>query len=551
MGDRSVMNARVAPLGLLMVLGVPVLAYGQGRGEAEPAIQSGLRYLRSQASGLDVGQSALTALAMHKADVPNSDPTLQALVQRILERFTEQGYVPERRGGHDLYEAAVVAMALANIDPVGFKPQVQAVAQYLISKQKGNGSWDYDGRTAGDSSISQYALLGLWEADGIGVAIPPAVWDNAALWYARVQFPNGAWNYHPDQPNYLPTVSMTAAGAGSLLICQRQLAPYRKGTETVHPLLTPLVVEGSLEARYKPVSTVAGVNYAIRRGIEFLGLNFQPEGSIMGPSTYYGMYGIERVAALAEKETLGPLANWFEKGMAHILRNQKADGSWSGTDAAHGVASNTCWAILFLTRSTAASARKIEIRRLGAGTLLGGRGLPSDMTNLTIAQGRIVPKPMSGAVDSMIAVLEDPRATNADSALAGLVDRYTREGPSSLRPFKDRFGKLLRDRDPGIRRVACWALARIGDLDSAPDLILALLDPDDAVSVEARVGLELLSRKVQGLGPPRGASPEEKLAAARRWRDWYETIRPPALEPLDDVALERAAAAARRQDHRP
>lgn len=534
-----------ASLLVLTLLAAAAPARGQGHGAAEPAIQHGLRYLRSQAASLEVGQSALTALAMNKAEVPDTDPVLQGLVRKVLDRFTDQGYIPEKRGGHDLYETAVVIMALANIDPVGFKPQVKAAAEYLISRQKGNGSWDYDNRTAGDCSMTQYALLALWEADGVGVAVPPALWDNAALWFARVQFPDGAWNYHPDQANYPPTVSMTAAGVGSLLICQRQLAAYRKGSETPHPLLIPLVVEGSLEARYKPVSTSGGLNQSIRRGIEFLAQNFRPESSIMGQSTYYGMYGIERVGALADKDALSPMGDWFDKGMRFILQSQKPDGSWAGADAAHGVASNTCWAILYLTRSTAISVRKIEIRRLGAGTLLGGRGLPSDMTNLTIAQGRIVPKPMNGAVDGMIAVLEDPRATNADSALAGLVDRYTADGPAALRPFKDRFRKLLRDRDPGVRRVACWALARIGDLDSAPELILALLDRDDAVGVEARVGLELLSRKVKGLGPPRGATPDEKLAAARRWRDWYESIRPPSLEPLDDVAINRAAAAAR------
>ncbi len=517
-------------------------AFAQDHGVAEPAIQRGLTFLRAQAGALDVGQSALSALTMNKANVPDNDPKLQQLVQRILNQFAPEGYIPEKRGGHDLYEVSVVIMALANLDPVGFKPQVTAAANYLIAKQKPNGSWDYDARQGGDSSMSQYALLGLWEAEGIGVQVPPAVWDNAALWYMRVQFPTGGWNYHPDQGVHPETVSMTAAGVGSLLICQRQLAPYRKGTETVHPLLTPLVVEGSLESKFRPATSSAAVNASIRRGIDWLAQSFNPESRVMGPSTYYGMYGVERVGALAEPDFLKPMGNWFDRGLQYILQSQKPDGSWMGNDTAHGVAANACWAILFATRSTAISVRKIEIRRLGAGTLLGGRGLPSDMTNLTVAQGRIVARPMNGAVDGMLAVLEDPRATNADSALAGLIDRYTKQGPTVLRPFKDRFRKLLKDRDPGIRRVACWAIGRVGDLDSTPELILAILDRDSAVATEARIGLELISRKIVSPGPPRGASPDEKLAAARRWRDWYESVRPPSLEPLDDVALKRAAA---------
>ena len=138
---------------------------------------------------------------------------------------------------------------------------------------------------------------------------------------------------------------------------------------------------------------------------------------------------------------------------------------------------NTCWAILFLTKSTAKTLRRIQIQRLGAGTLLGGRGLPKDLTSMTVAGGRVVSRPMNGAIEGMLAVLEDPRAEQADAAAAGLVDRYYREGPDALRPYKPRFRKMLADRDPGVRRVAAWALAHTGDMDIVPALIDALDRP--------------------------------------------------------------------------
>src|SRR4051812_24838656 len=141
---------------------------------------------------------------------------------------------------------------------------------------------------------------------------------------------------------------------------------------------------------------------------------------------------------------------------------------------------------------------------------------------------------MNGAVEGMLAVLEDPRAENADSALAGLVARYNVEGPGVLRPVKDRFRKLLSDRDPGLRRVAAWALARTGDLDVVPDLIAALTDDDPSVVETAKLGLQLLSRKIEGLGPPSPSTPEQRQAAARKWRDWYDRIRPLDLEGQDD-----------------
>jgi HEAT repeat protein len=147
---------------------------------------------------------------------------------------------------------------------------------------------------------------------------------------------------------------------------------------------------------------------------------------------------------------------------------------------------------------------------------------------------------MNGAVEGMLAVLEDPRARSADTAVAGLIERYHREGPEVLRPFKDRFFKLLTDRDPGVRQVAAWALARTGDLDVVPALIDALVDPEESVVISARLGLQLLSRKIDGLGPPSPSTPEERLEASQRWRAWYDSIRPLAAESDDDKASQPA-----------
>ena len=59
------------------------------------------------------------------------------------------------------------------------------------------------------------------------------------------------------------------------------------------------------------------------------------------------------------------------------------------------------------------------IKRLGAGTLLGGRGLPKDLASMTVAGGRVVSRPMNGAIEGMLAVLEDTRAEQADTAVQG------------------------------------------------------------------------------------------------------------------------------------
>jgi hypothetical protein len=309
-----------------------------------------------------------------------------------------------------------------------------------------------------------------------------------------------------------------------LLICQRQLQRYRQPRRGTSTLLKALVTEGEL-ADYRPTTTNAQFDQATRRGISWLSANFIPANyAIPGQSPYYMLYGIERIGALAGSDLIGRV-DWYAKGREYIHSTQQNDGSWHSN---HGIEMNTVWALLFLTKSTAKTIQRIQIKRLGAGTLLGGRELPKDLSSMTVAGGRVVSRPMNGAIEGMLAILEDPRAEQADAAVAGIVERYYTEGPEALRPFTNRFRHMLSDRDPGVRRVAAWGLAHTGDLKVAPLLIDALVvpDQDEDVVAAARLGLQLLSRKIEGPGPPEPSTPEERAAAARAWRDWYIAIRP-------------------------
>ena len=94
---------------------------------------------------------------------------------------------------------------------------------------------------------------------------------------------------------------------------------------------------------------------------------------------------------------------------------------------------------------------------------------------------------------------------------------------------------MLGDRDPGVRRVASWALAHTGDMDVVPQLIGMLTDPDEDVVDAARQGLQLISRKIDGLGPPSPSTPEQRKEAAARWRDWYLAIRPLDLDDSEEA----------------
>ena len=188
-------------------------------------------------------------------------------------------------------------MALSTADPVGYRSEIDSAARYLMGRQNPNGSWDYSQRLAGDTSISQYAVLGLWEAENAGVNVGPSVWDRAASWYLSSQSGEGSWNYHRDEGGP-ETLSMTAAGVGSLLICSRQLAPYRAPTQTINPLFIPLVSDAE-KKRYNPETSPQRLTQGIRNGLGWLGANFTTSNNaIIGHSPYY--------APLRDRANRGP-----------------------------------------------------------------------------------------------------------------------------------------------------------------------------------------------------------------------------------------------------
>jgi hypothetical protein len=529
------MIRQVIKAGSLVLLGMICagIAPGSAVAQQEPAVNSGVQYLKSHRVG-GAGEAAMVALGLMKAEIPHDDPVVQRCLSQVRACFDQSGtYAPSMGPGPGTYEAGVSIMALATEDAGENRAMITKIASYIIGRQNHNGSWDYSGRDQGDTSISQYAVLGLWEAENAGVEIRPVVWDRAASWYMSVQSGVGSWNYHRDDPSEKETCSMTAAGVGSLLICQRQLERYRHLRRDTSSLLKPLVPEeGSTE--YHPTTSNVQLDKAITRGLGWLTANFAPNSPVAGHTPYYMLYGIERIGALADRPILGK-GDWYAKGREFIISSQHSDGSWHSQ---HGVEMNTVWAILFIVKSTAKTMKRIQINRLGAGTLLGGRELPKDLSSMTVAGGRVVSRPMNGAIEGMLAALEDPRADQADAAVAGMVDRYYREGPEALRPYKTRFRKMLFDRDPSVRSVAAWALAHTGDIDVVPILIETVgnANEDEGVVGAARMGLQVLSRKLDGLGPPVPSSAEQRKSAARKWLDWYNTIRPLDLDDHDETS---------------
>ena len=117
---------------------------------------------------------------------------------------------------------------MRNSHPKAYEKEIKTLVKVLLDGQYAEGYWTYPERTVteddrGDTSITQYALLGLWDAERYGIAVPPGVWDKAAGWLVSTQDSEGAVLVSPGNRGYRPTPSIVAAGTSNLLVCRLML----------------------------------------------------------------------------------------------------------------------------------------------------------------------------------------------------------------------------------------------------------------------------------------------------------------------------------------
>lgn len=559
----SVRHCVLSCIVMLFALPRPVAAADRPP-EFEAAIQKGAAYLAG-APGISGGsETGLVAYTLIAAGHQATSPTVKGLLDTLVTRAPAEGYKP---GSHHIYEAGVEAMAFAAADREKYKPQIQVIANYLIKEQRAHGGWDYPAQdNGGDTSISQYALLGLWAAARAGIEVPIKTWDMAATWHLRTQLNDGGFTYHPMTSNKNPFHSMNVAGIGSLCITRIFLTGQqnldldageaepaeKKKNEKAFGILEksvtadegkPLTDQPVVEKVYKPTVTKKSLDGAIGRGTGWLGKNF----NVDNPTgwKFYFLYGMERAAALAGVDKFGG-KDWYREGGRVILKEQAANGGWSDIG---GPIPTTCFSILFLCRATekivpvTPKATPRNVPTFGTGVLAGGRGLPTDLSNVDTTGGQIKAKKVDTPLDQLLADLESAKATQSVEAVqATLVEAVQIGDREQLIKQKDLLLKLVRDNRVEVRRTAYWALGRCNDLRVAPTLIKGLSDADEDVTVEARNSLCILSRRPRGFGFPEDAIAklpdqttdlEKDVVAERwrkeeieRWREWYQRVRP-------------------------
>ncbi|MBN1910890.1 MAG: HEAT repeat domain-containing protein [Pirellulales bacterium] len=542
MGKMVVQRALITGLlaGILFGLGFlytpAVHAYTTKSPEVQEMVRRAIPFLE-KASHEEPGGMAVIGMALLKSKVvPKDHPKIVEMFEAVKKAVREQ----DPAGWDTQYSTGLSLVFLASYKPEDAGPEIQRLIDSLRRAQKPSGGWGYKSKSTGDTSMTQYAVLGLWEAQKTKFNPPQTMIDNVATWLLRTQDPSGAWGYQGTPSNSGQLVkqegishTMVAAGLGSAYICNDLLGFTPKAKdEKRSDALKELGTSGS-SGDSKVVHTRIDKQrlYASQQlGDAWLRANF------VLPKYYisYFLYTFERCQTFRELAATGELLNpevhegppWYTMGVDFLRKTQsKKEGSWEN---GCGDAVDTGLAVLFLMRSTYQSVA--EDRHLGQGEVVGYVGIPED-DNFTVKQGRVVRTQNLSVAESMDKALGgveiDVPALEA-AALAAEKNLGGKKSDLLVKKYEKKLREILNDPSPDNRERAIIVLASGGDLDNVPLFIKALEDDDLVVVRAARDALRRLSRKFHGFGLSDDPSKNDRRLAADKWRAWYLSIRPDA-----------------------
>ncbi len=493
-------------------------------------VQRGLDFLRKGNDGR-LGGRALVGLAFVKAGAKDGETRVREAIDAATR--VSNG---EQVGGEN-YTPGMATLFLSALDAEKYRPELEKLRDLFIARQKPNGGWGYQSSPAGDTSMTQYAALSLWELSEAGIETPVEVWEKLAGWLLRTQDPKGGWGYQgidpgPDakpvsqQANPGSELTMAAAGLGSLFICQDHLRLPGAAADVDQDLPTGFQ-RVAADAAGPGAPRTKAVSVERLHGAQSSGRNWIESHHKYDDVTYthYYLYGLERYYSFREAgRERGQLA-WYNEGVAYLQQSQQPDGSWK-SHGDTGALCDTAFAILFLVRSTKKSLSKTG--RFGSGLLAGGRGVPQQGGELEMRGGQVSVRALSGPAEEMLRILDDPTNPNYLGAASAIEQLTLPRDPTEKEKLQTKLRELAGGEEPEARLAAVTALGKVRELDNVPVLIYALSDPDTRVVVSARRGLEFISRKVRSFGPEDNASEAAIQAAIERWKAWFRALRPDA-----------------------
>ncbi len=481
----------------------------------------------------DGGTEILIGYTLFKATGQLEHPKVTSGLSIAVDMARSLADYQARGDSKIVYAASVAAVFMADVDSVKYRPELELVLRWLLYVQKDHGGFGYLTNPHGDTSQVQYAMLALWTLHNVGLEVPMTAVERTVKYLEATVDPSGGWGYEGIISSGRPVAqervskSLATAGAGALLIACDVLGFFGKleaandadGVPEAFVQVNARVVElpkstgGAMRLNDVEPLIEEAEKYHQQNGFTKTGLNFY----------YYWRYAEERYESFREiqagKREKSP--DWFNQGVTELAKLQGADGRWPQSSIPDFNPDDicTCFAVLYLVRSTQATIKKMD-----EGIAFGGYGLPTDVATAKMLGNRIV-STAEASVEDMLKMLEED---GASAALGGLV-------PENLQLAKDpveraaqlsRLSRLLVSGDYMPRRIAAKLLGRSEDLNRVPELIYALSDEDPYVPQYAEESLRLLSRKLSQ--PPLPVEPDlgQRKAAMEFWKQWYLGLRP-------------------------
>jgi len=501
--------------------------------EVKAVIEKGLTYIAANVDSR-LGGKCLAGIAFLKNGRKADDPVIKAALEDCRAKLS--GLTNE-----DNYSLGAAIIFLCELDPQQHRSLIEKYLAEVLQRQMSIGSWSYAGYATGDTSQTQYAVLGMWMAQRHGFQIPLKTVEGVTSWLMRTQDVGGGWGYQGIDPgNYQRTTqsnttqSLSAAGLGSLYVCADLISitegrPADKKDEAALPSVLKEVKTVD-SAKAKPtrmtsqVIDSSAVRQAMLLGNQWFSKNYGKEAPDW---QHYYLYAYERYRSYqelalgkAEKEP-----SWYNEGYDLLKKTQQPDGSWQGQDNSQVA---TVFAVLYLSRSSRKAISKVVADWGGEGVLIGGMGLPTNTADLRERDGQLVQAPLSGSIDELLSIVEN--ANNPD--LGRLVDakqELVLDADVTKRTSQlERLRALVSAGSYQSRIVAVRTLGRVRELDNVPLLIYALTDPDPRIVREADRGLRFISRKLLGGGVPDSPTQQQLREIQAGWKAWFTSIRPDA-----------------------
>ncbi len=539
--SRSIFRlASLSLLGMTMLLAASPIPRAQGAltpqsPEVKAAIARAVKYLEGLENPDDrMGAHAIRATVILKTGGSENHPMVQTAIREIRQDMGDLKRVPE---DHVIYSASLSLIFFCALDTDRYKPEIDKLLQYLLSVQKPHGGWGYEGKPTGDTSMTQHCILALWEAAEAGFNVPQASVERAAVWFLKTQDPSGSFGYQGTvSDSYAPVPqtdlrhSCAAAGMGSVYMCAEllgigeKLGQRRREDDKIPPALTKI----ANAANRGPVRFASRLDPTLFRTVMGRGNKWLEENHQIHPSMWphYFLYSIERYWTFREliDGNKDQVDRWYAEAAQWLLEVQKEDGSWYEPHISTVVENHTCFATLFLLRSTKQSVEKV--RSFDAGTLVGGRGLPKDSDFVQVRGGKVVSKSELSEIEKVLANMGEASEEEYAEAIGALSELPPDEAKARVSQQAGRLRELAGGTSADLRLAAVQALARAGTLDDVSTLIYALSDPQPEIVLAARDGLRRISRKIHGFGLPDDFTEADRRTAIDAWKNWCLTIRP-------------------------